>query len=362
VRKVRCRAGRVGLGALVVLVVAGLVPVGVDARSASADPLDDKLEQARAVQDQIQANNDQVAVLAEQYNQLQFEFEHAQEAATLAEERLAVATKKVERLQGLIDERAAVVYRRTLGGKSLDGFDLNDGDHNLSRRQYAAAQAEHDNTLVDRLRDEQREMEKQRGAAEAAKAEVVQRRGEIEATRQFVEAATAEQQRLFTQIQGELLPLVMAEQARRSADDLESAQALYAPGSLGDGAPEMFPNLPPPSRRASIAIAFALAQLGKPYLYAASGPDSFDCSGLVKAAYAAAGISLVHYSGAQYAALPHVPLTAMLPGDLVFWGPAASKHVAIYVGAGRILEAGGTAHNVHIGPIWGRPMGAARPG
>jgi cell wall-associated NlpC family hydrolase len=95
-------------------------------------------------------------------------------------------------------------------------------------------------------------------------------------------------------------------------------------------------------------------------VYAAAGPNSYDCSGLVMAAYASAGFQLPHYSGAQYAMLPHIPISAAQPGDLLFWGEAASEHVAIYVGDGRILEAGGTGNDVHIGPIWGQPMGAAR--
>ncbi len=139
------------------------------------------------------------------------------------------------------------------------------------------------------------------------------------------------------------------------------ARARFAPASRDNGSPELFPNLPPPGPAAAAAIEFAREQLGKPYRYAAAGPDSYDCSGLVMAAYRSAGVSLYHYSGAQYQMLPHVPLDAMLPGDLVFWGRGGSEHVAIYVGAGRILEAGGTGHNVHIGPIWGHPVGAARP-
>jgi cell wall-associated NlpC family hydrolase len=124
----------------------------------------------------------------------------------------------------------------------------------------------------------------------------------------------------------------------------------------GDGDP----NLPPPGPAAAQALAFAQAQMGKTYVYAAAGPDHYDCSGLTMAAYASAGVSLPHYSGAQYAALPHVPLDHVMPGDLIFWGSSASQHVALYYGDAQILESGGSGHNVHIGPIWGRPMGAAR--
>ena len=100
--------------------------------------------------------------------------------------------------------------------------------------------------------------------------------------------------------------------------------------------------------------------MGKTYVYAAAGPDHFDCSGLTMAAYRSAGVSLPHYSGAQYAALPHVPLDHVMPGDLIFWGAGASVHVAFYYGNARILESGGSGHGVQVGPIWGHPMGAAR--
>ena len=84
----------------------------------------------------------------------------------------------------------------------------------------------------------------------------------------------------------------------------------------------------------SAAIKYAEAQLGKPYMYAASGPDTFDCSGLTMMAWAAAGISLPHYSGAQYEMFPHVPLDQLAPGDLLFWGVQGSEHVAMYIGGG----------------------------
>ncbi|HWW44403.1 MAG TPA: NlpC/P60 family protein, partial [Acidimicrobiia bacterium] len=142
--------------------------------------------------------------------------------------------------------------------------------------------------------------------------------------------------------------------------ELLAALSQFDPGVLDGGDPGMFPNLPAVSAAAAVAIAFARNQIGKPYLYAAAGPDSYDCSGLVMAAFAVAGVRLPHYSGAQYADLPHVPLAAVQPGDLLFWGPGGGEHVAIYVGAGRILEAGGTGHDVHVGPVWGHPVGAAR--
>ncbi len=91
------------------------------------------------------------------------------------------------------------------------------------------------------------------------------------------------------------------------------------------------------------AINYALAQLGKPYQWGATGPDSFDCSGLTMRAYQAAGISIPRVSRDQYGAGRHVPLSQLLPGDLVFSThaeestvPAGIGHVALYLGHGRL--------------------------
>jgi cell wall-associated NlpC family hydrolase len=109
------------------------------------------------------------------------------------------------------------------------------------------------------------------------------------------------------------------------------------------------------------AMLWGFVQLGKPYVYAASGPDSFDCSGFTMASYASVGISLPHYSGAQYAMFPKVPLDQLLPGDLLFRGPGGSQHVEMYIGAGLVVAAPHTGDVVKVQPM-GSVMGAVRPG
>jgi cell wall-associated NlpC family hydrolase len=78
-----------------------------------------------------------------------------------------------------------------------------------------------------------------------------------------------------------------------------------------------------------------MAQLGKPYVYAGAGPDTFDCSGLTMMAWAAAGVSMSHNSEAQYARFPRVPMDQLRPGDIL-WAPG---HVGIYVGNGAVIHA-----------------------
>ncbi len=110
---------------------------------------------------------------------------------------------------------------------------------------------------------------------------------------------------------------------------------------------------PPPNPHAALAVAYAEAQVGKPYCYAGTGPGCFDCSGLTMKAWAAGGLALPHFSGAQYQMFPKVPLSQLIPGDLVF--PAdPNQHVGIYVGNGRMVHAttpGDVVKYATLGPV-----------
>jgi cell wall-associated NlpC family hydrolase len=111
------------------------------------------------------------------------------------------------------------------------------------------------------------------------------------------------------------------------------------------------------------AVAFAYAQLGKPYQWGATGPGSYDCSGLAQAAWAAAGLSIPRTTYAQWAALPHISTSALEPGDLLYFDGIG--HVAIYVGGGDIIDAPQTGMDVQKIPLSGwyksELVGAARP-
>jgi cell wall-associated NlpC family hydrolase len=111
------------------------------------------------------------------------------------------------------------------------------------------------------------------------------------------------------------------------------------------------------------AVAFAYDQLGKPYQWGATGPGSYDCSGLAQAAWAAAGVSIPRTTYAQWAALPHISTSALEPGDLLYFDGIG--HVAIYVGGGDIIDAPQTGMDVQKIPLAGwyksTLVGAARP-
>ena len=166
---------------------------------------------------------------------------------------------------------------------------------------------------------------------------------------------------------------LLAEQQQRAAEAAAAAAAaatlarLEAAAVLAPTAATALAGLPPAGPAAATAIAFARAQLGKPYVWGATGPDSYDCSGLTGAAYAAAGVSLPRTARQQWYAGPHVALTDLQPGDLLFWAsnladPASIHHVALYLGGGQMLAAPHTGAVVRIQPLYlDGYLGAVRP-
>jgi len=116
------------------------------------------------------------------------------------------------------------------------------------------------------------------------------------------------------------------------------------------------PGLPPaPNARAATAVAFAEAQVGKPYVYGAAGPRGFDCSGLTMAAWAAAGVSMSHSSSAQAYEFPAVSEKDIAVGDLVIYY-GSMHHVGIYVGGGKVIHAPYTGTVVQYAPINSMPV------
>jgi peptidoglycan DL-endopeptidase CwlO len=103
------------------------------------------------------------------------------------------------------------------------------------------------------------------------------------------------------------------------------------------------------SAAAARAVQFAIAQVGKPYAFGAAGPDSYDCSGLTMAAWAAAGVSLPHLASGQYGYGTHVAFDQLQPGDLLFYGSPA-HHVTIYIGSGYMISAPQSGELVKVMP------------
>jgi peptidoglycan DL-endopeptidase CwlO len=129
-----------------------------------------------------------------------------------------------------------------------------------------------------------------------------------------------------------------------------AASPACAPGANG----------PLPPGVAGKVITFARAQIGKPYMFGATGPDAFDCSGLTMMAYRAAGIIIPRTSQQQWAYGKQIPPSQVRPGDLVFFAGAdgtmtAPGHVGIVIGNGYMIDAPATGMNIQIQPYAGQP-------
>ncbi len=156
-----------------------------------------------------------------------------------------------------------------------------------------------------------------------------------------------------------------APQSSAPSEAPSSAQSSAPSGSAS--APQTAAPAPSPAAGAQAAIAFARAQIGEPYVWAAAGPGSWDCSGLTMQAWAAGGRSLPHYSVAQYEQSTPIGAGDLRPGDLLFWGssdsPSSIYHVALYTGDGMMIHAPRTGRDVEEVSMyyWIPPNFQARP-
>ncbi len=128
------------------------------------------------------------------------------------------------------------------------------------------------------------------------------------------------------------------------------------------------PAIAAPSQVVATAIAYAQQQLGKPYQWGGTGPDAFDCSGLVMMAYRTAGINIARTSEQQWATEPRIPASQVQPGDLVFFAgadgtPTSPGHVGLVIGNGQMIEAYATGFPIRVASYTNRdPVGFTRPG
>jgi cell wall-associated NlpC family hydrolase len=139
--------------------------------------------------------------------------------------------------------------------------------------------------------------------------------------------------------------LTIAQQQQVNASTLGgTGQSSTGQSSTGQSGTTPVAYTGPTTTQADKAVAFAYAQIGKPYQWGATGPGSFDCSGLVMAAWASAGVTIPRDTYEQWAGLPHIPVSQMQPGDLIIYD--GEGHVAMYVGDGYIIDAPHTGADV----------------
>ncbi|MFF6773845.1 NlpC/P60 family protein [Streptomyces sp. NPDC012637] len=247
--------------------------------------------------------------------------------------------------------------------------------------------------LMDRLSERQRtavaEYESRRAAAAKQRTEATRRLAELTASQKELSASKQTVQRKLAEARTLLARLTAEEkarlaelerkreaEARRKAEERAKAEAeaerrrqeeAARPTPSPTPAPTPTPTTPPPSggtsyaAKAAEALAFARAQIGKPYVWGATGPSSYDCSGLTQASWRAAGVDLPRTTWDQVEAGSRVATADLLPGDLVFFYDDIS-HVGIYIGDGKMIHAPKPGAYVREESIYYMPIyGSVRP-
>lgn len=169
------------------------------------------------------------------------------------------------------------------------------------------------------------------------KAQLQDRKAELDEATKKADSKRQEIRKKYAEAKAELARLTAAQQAKFNTSNTNIDFEVDASG------------------RAKKAIAFALAQIGEPYVYGGTGPASWDCSGLVMKAWAAAGVSIPRVVGPQMAATRRVPMSALQPGDLVAYGNM--QHIGMYLGNGRVVHAPRPGKSVEITGLGGFSVG-----
>jgi peptidoglycan DL-endopeptidase CwlO len=348
--------------------------VQVVAASPALGQLDAKRAEAAALQARIDQQGRALSVADEAFNVARLERRHIDAQASSTRELVKAADARWAGLKAQLARRVRLLYMHP--GAALDAYLNQRSFADLERaRKLGASVLTADNELVmatEKARQEvlsrARRLDGLRDQAHAKEQELATRRDEVS-------TAVTGQRALLGKVKGEIADLMEAQRqaelaaARQQANRIESDGGGPLIGRNDDdddadnGSGEQEPTGPPPPVKggAGTAVATAAQQIGKPYEWAAAGPDSFDCSGLTMYAWAKAGVSLPHSSGAQFASLPHIARSQLQPGDLVFFG-SPIHHVGIYEGGGVMINAPESGENVRRDSI-GRAdyTGAARP-
>ncbi|SEG80211.1 NlpC/P60 family protein [Nonomuraea solani] len=365
------RAFRAGL-LVGCLLVALCPPVEADPHPSSHD-----VEEAReAVRDRskrlgkanadlatAQSRLDQLAAeverLVEAYNGEVVRLRQAEQAHALAQTRLAAADVEVERARQGVALMAAESYIGLSPMKPIVGMIIDDGgvDGFLHRAGTLGHLRNERSAVLARMRDAQEVasiMRTQAAGAYAARQSASERARQAKLA---AEAAVAGQRRDTQELRARTRSLQRRVDAARSRAELLARRRNAALAGLVTGGSSM----------GDMAANWALTQLGKPYVWAADGPETFDCSGLTMRAWEKAGVRLDHWTGTQWTSGPHVPLDQLRRGDLLFFAhvtadPSTIHHVGMYVGRGQMVHAPQTGDVVRVASIWrGDLVGATRP-
>jgi len=313
---------------------------------APAVPSSSKMAEAAAVKKQVDALSVKLDKASDDYFEAQQKFDEARSEQQNNQAKLDKTKARLAIVQGHLNDRAASMYRSgptgfadvLLGTTDFQQFaQLWDFLGELNQQDAASI------TEMKQLRDQITTLQaKLNDNAKQAQASADQ----MKQIKNDVMQNLAQQKSKLAGLESEVAAL-------RAQEDASNAASSWSDGGG---------NFPPPSYQPNgDVVAIARRYIGAPYVWAASGPNSFDCSGLTMFVYRQVGIDLPHSSRKQINCGARVSRADLQPGDLVFFG-SPIHHVGIYSGGGKMIHAPQTGDHVRESGIsWGDFAGACRP-
>jgi len=357
---------------------------------AGAQSVESKRAEAAQVASELAGLDRQLMDLGAELESARFDLSKVEEEVAEAQVKVDQTNAELDRRRGEMRTFAVKAYQSGNDSPEFNALLTADGDTAPAKKSYIEITNGNRQDLVDSLSAMRRQAEDETDRLQQAQAEAKRVNDGIEQTKADAQRATDAQRVVNNRVQGELATLVREEEARRAAAAAAAAAAVAeraaaeaaarpaappaasAPRSTGGGgggggtsSPAPGPSGPAPSIRGGLegAIDAALSKVGSPYSWGSAGPNSFDCSGLMVWAFKQVGISLPHYSGAQYAGTTRISRSQLQPGDLVFWGSGGSEHVALYMGGNQLVHAFSSNRATGVTALdgwWKAPSGYGR--
>jgi len=330
--------------------------IGIAAPGASADPIAAAKAQAAQIAAQVAADGAKLDVISQQYEAAQAKVEALQGQIAQTKASIAADQSTVSADQANLRVQALDAYMSggdTAGLESL----FTPAGNQAAASEYQSVASGNVSTAVDALRVAETKLNAQQSQLQGSESQAAAALAQVGAAQRAAEATMGNEQSALRSANGQVASLLAQQQAAQEA----AAHAAYLARLAAQKA--TVSNVPA-SGGAGRAVAAAESQLGVPYHYGMESPGvGFDCSGLTQWAWGQAGVGLPRTAAAQYDAVTHIPLSAMQPGDLVFWDEGGGiGHVAIYVGNGDVIHAPSTGSTVRIQAIWDQGLvGAGRP-
>jgi cell wall-associated NlpC family hydrolase len=349
---------RVGVPALTVVTVLSSTVLGF-ARPVAGDAISDAKAKAAAIEAQLSQAQNEMSALSQQYDEAQYHLSQINSSIQSTEANIAAAQQQVSKDKSTLS-KAAVANYISDGTASTQNSIFSGNQETLGATTEYNQIAEGDISLaVDKLHTAENQLN-------AQKAQLTSEQGQAQTQVNTEQAAVAQNQQAISQQknalaqeQGQIAQLVQQQQqaeaaaAAQAARQRQAAAAAAAAPSSGGGSSQLASasHAPPPPTApgGAGAVQAAESQLGVPYQWGAEDPGvGFDCSGLTAWSWGQVGVSLPHFSGGQMADSAPVPVSDLQPGDLLFYGPGGSDHVAMYVSPGTMIEAPYTGADVRL--------------